>query len=700
MKWTGRAASLLLVGCLAGSTLPVTAFAESTQVIDIKPELKTGNLYDELYGDSYIDEFPAELYGAYAAEGFVCTKATTKDYQTDEWGIDKWLCTRVSSYSYDANGSIVKSDDTEKKGEGEAQSSGYTENKYTYNSSGNIVKRIRSTFDEEGNVTDSDTYEFTYDSNGRLFQERELGYDSISEYTYYENGDLHTAKEYNPNDNFIPSEKHYDANGNTIYNNTFYADGGNSREFYTAKYDDNNRLIQSTSKWVYADGSNEETTTKYSYEFDSRGNVIKQNISEITKQDTSGTVQTTNTVIPYREFEYDTAGRKTKEVRDVNETFSRTYTYAYDGKGNLVEAAVYYENTERSNDNRKNEYTYNESGNLICVKQYHYNNTVNDFRLDEVAEYDNNGNRTKITRYALGDDGQPTVFMWSEYEYSAMNVSPCLYGHKTAVKNVKSATCTEAGYTGDAVCTACGANIKTGSTISATGHKWDAGKVTTQPTTAKEGIKTYTCTVCRATKTEAVAKLPAETKPTETKPTETKPTTGSNPFKDVPANTYYTDAVQWAVDKGVTVGTSATTFAPDMVCSRAQIVTMLYRNAGSPAVSGNIPFTDVPSDAYYAKAVQWAVSKGITVGTSATTFEPDMTCTRAQAMTLIWRANGKPTVKTGNPFKDVPSNQYYTDAVLWAVDKGVTVGTSATTFAPDMTCTRAQIVTLLYRNAA
>lgn len=168
-------------------------------------------------------------------------------------------------------------------------------------------------------------------------------------------------------------------------------------------------------------------------------------------------------------------------------------------------------------------------------------------------------------------------------------------------------------------------------------------------------------------------------------------------FVDVSTSAYYYDAVAWAVENGVTSGTSATTFSPDAACTRAQAVTFLWRAAGSPAPKSSVnPFTDVSTSAYYYDAVLWAVEQGITAGTGATTFSPDATCTRGQIVTFLYRADGT-TTSGSNPFTDVADNAYYADAVKWAVAEGVTAGTSATTFSPDASCTRSQIVTFLYR---
>ena len=170
-----------------------------------------------------------------------------------------------------------------------------------------------------------------------------------------------------------------------------------------------------------------------------------------------------------------------------------------------------------------------------------------------------------------------------------------------------------------------------------------------------------------------------------------------NPFTDVKSTDYYYDAVLWAAENGVTSGTSATTFSPDMVCTRAQMVTFLWRTAGSPAATGTIPFTDIDTGAYYYNAVRWVYRNGVTVGTSATTFSPDMTVTRAQVETLLFRYKSSPAQSGSIPFTDVASGSWYYDAVRWAVRNEITNGTSATTFSPNDGCTRAQIVTFLYR---
>lgn len=226
----------------------------------------------------------------------------------------------------------------------------------------------------------------------------------------------------------------------------------------------------------------------------------------------------------------------------------------------------------------------------------------------------------------------------------------------------------------DATCNVCGTPRQAGHTFGAYVYNNDA-------TTTKDGTKTRTCSACgeKETVTAAGTKL-------------------NNPFVDVKDSEFYTTPVIWAVENGITNGTSATTFGPNDPCTRGQIVTFLWRAAGSPEpTSSRNPFKDVKSSDYYYKAVLWAVEKGITNGVSATEFAPNATCTRGQVVTFLWRAKGKPSVSGTNPFTDVKAGEYYTEAVVWAVKNGITTGMSATTFAPNNNCTRGQIVTFLYR---
>ena len=170
-----------------------------------------------------------------------------------------------------------------------------------------------------------------------------------------------------------------------------------------------------------------------------------------------------------------------------------------------------------------------------------------------------------------------------------------------------------------------------------------------------------------------------------------------NFFYDVPNDAYFYEAVKWAVKNGITTGVGNDLFAPEQPCTRAQIVTFLWRAAGSPEPKGTAAgMTDVVSGSYYEKAVAWAIENGITTGTTATTFSPDATCTRGQSVTFLYRALKGSASGSAN-FTDVKSDAFYADAINWAVANNVTNGTSNTTFSPNADCTRAEIVTFLYR---
>ena len=171
----------------------------------------------------------------------------------------------------------------------------------------------------------------------------------------------------------------------------------------------------------------------------------------------------------------------------------------------------------------------------------------------------------------------------------------------------------------------------------------------------------------------------------------------TSPFSDVSTSAYYYEAVKWAQEKDITGGIGNGLFGPNQPCTRAQIVTFLWRAAGSPEPKSMSSFSDVSADSYYAKAVAWAVENGITTGTGDGKFSPDATCTREQAVAFLYRASGSPAVSGGSAFSDVAANAYYADAVAWAEKNGVTGGIGGGLFGSGNTCTRAQIVTFLYR---
>ena len=215
-------------------------------------------------------------------------------------------------------------------------------------------------------------------------------------------------------------------------------------------------------------------------------------------------------------------------------------------------------------------------------------------------------------------------------------------------------------------------------TVAETAHRFGDWTVLQEPAAGQSGQRVHTCSDCAYEQTETI------------------PATGR--FVDVPAGSYYEEAVIWAAGEGIANGTDQTHFSPDAFCTRAQAVTFLWRAAGSPAPKSTaMPFADVSSNRYYYNAVLWAVENGITKGTSSTAFSPDLDCSRAQMVTLLWRAEGSPAAGGSNPFTDVATGVYYTDAVLWAAENGIVKGTSSTTFSPNAGCTRGQIVTFLWR---
>ncbi|MBR6377173.1 MAG: S-layer homology domain-containing protein [Oscillospiraceae bacterium] len=285
--------------------------------------------------------------------------------------------------------------------------------------------------------------------------------------------------------------------------------------------------------------------------------------------------------------------------------------------------------------------------------------------------------------------------------------------------------CTEQGYTTH-TCSICGDSY-VDSYVDALGHDYEA--VVTEPTCTTGGYTTYTCSRCDLTKTEPVAALghlagepvqenvaPASFTKEGSRDVVTycircgeelsrvqeaiprlEP---SEVLTDMPAKGHWAyDSIFWALRKGITNGTSPSTFSLNQACTRAQIVTFLWRAKGEPDPKfPDCPFADVPQSAYYREAVLWAYHEGITSGTSDTGFSPNQPCTRAQVVTFLWRAAGSPEPEaTENCFLDVKANSYYVKAVLWAVKNEITKGTSVDAFSPNTVCSRAQVVTFLYR---
>ena len=329
---------------------------------------------------------------------------------------------------------------------------------------------------------------------------------------------------------------------------------------------------------------------------------------------------------------------------------------------------------------------------------------------------------------SCGDQYQDSVVPALGHDYRAEVIPP---------------TCTEAGYS-VYTCTRCGDSYA-GDEQEALGHDWDEGTVSSAPTQTEPVTRIRTCLRCGEQRTEVIPELDhvhsyiaVETAPTCTEngyttytcicgvsytdgevpalgheyedglcircgkedPDRKPPESGIFRFDDVTDDRqFFYHPVYWAVDREITNGASPTTFNPGAGCTRAQVVTFLWRAAGKPEPNRTTnPFQDIPDDQYYTKAVLWAVEKEITNGTGVGLFSPDATCTRGQIVTFLWRYFEKPEIKGECiPFADVMEGQYYTEAILWAVKNEITNGSSADRFSPNSTCTRSQIVTFLYR---
>lgn len=259
--------------------------------------------------------------------------------------------------------------------------------------------------------------------------------------------------------------------------------------------------------------------------------------------------------------------------------------------------------------------------------------------------------------------------------------------HVTEIRGKVDATCTEAGYTGDEVCTNCGTVVTKGEEIEALGHTWGEWEVVKEATTEDEGLKERVCATCGVTEEEII---PVIDIPWE------------NPFKDVVETDWYYNAVAWGSKNNVVAGIASDMFYPAVSCTRAQIVSFLWRAENRPEPeSTECKFQDVAADAWYYKAVLWATENGIVAGYGDTVFAPEATCTRAEMAAFIWRLEGRLNpVSTENPFTDLPENEWYTKAAQWTYENGIVSGydvDGGKAFAPDNRIARAETVTMLYR---
>lgn len=360
---------------------------------------------------------------------------------------------------------------------------------------------------------------------------------------------------------------------------------------------------------------------------------------------------------------------------------------------------------------------------------YDYSAVLNQERVPNISRIDVSENDFTITTYRTSDMSTVDSFTIHKTHVHSEEIIPAV-----------APSCTATGLTEGKKCSVCGEILVAQETIEALGHNYFGdkctvcgytkpyaitvadsvhGKVAVSSESAHAGetvkidvtpdkgyiLKTITVTDKNGKEVELTANevgaaysftMPEGSAVIDA--TFAEDNTMLNYFVDVPADAYYYDAVLWAAKNGITDGVDANHFAPNTGCTRAQAVTFLWRAAGCSEPKSACGFADVNADAYYAKAIAWAAEQGITLGTSATTFSPDSTCTRAQIMTFLYRFNGQDTMEIkDNPFSDVAVGQYYSDAVLWGAKNGITNGATATTFGPDSTCTRAQIVTFMYR---
>lgn len=376
----------------------------------------------------------------------------------------------------------------------------------------------------------------------------------------------------------------------------------------------------------------------------------------------SDTVQSEWTAFTVESSQPPTSSGTTSQSVVSGNTECVTVSFSYSGSGTGVD--VYLVNT--SGEVKYSKHTDNPNGDTW----------VNFFNVEPGEYY-------AYTIVRPNDDSVQST-------WTAFTVSP---PHTTHVKGEYLRADTQHPHYNHWSCSACGEDFTDGSTTTDytcerchPEHTWDTGVITVKPTNDSDGEKLFTCTVCGATKTDVIPAIGIEPTPPSTK------------FADVSTGAYYFEPVSWAVSNGITSGTGGHKFSPHASCTRGQIVTFLWRAAGSPdPVSSANPFSDVKPSDYFYKAVLWAVENNITSGIGGGRFGPGGACTRGQAVTFLWRAEKSPNASAGSSFSDVKSGSYYEKAVDWAVSKNVTSGTGNGKFSPDASCTRGQIVTFLYR---
>ena len=408
-------------------------------------------------------------------------------------------------------------------------------------------------------------------------------------------------------------------------------DSGDKSPVDTKLYFNGNGDVTWGSK-TYAYG-----TATYRYEYDAKGNLLKSVEVEPTTQSTRVITES---------YTYNVDGDLTQShyYSDWDGQID-DYTYYYEYADGKLAVSAKLVNESGDVGTRTIVYTLNENGDPVKREMTYQEGDLN-FSSLEGYTYDEKGNLISVTE-GEGDEQEVTT-----YEYNDKNL--CVKQTWTPSKNSAE-------------------NYH--SVPSTTTYEYDENGNVAKKTYGNDYYETYT-----------YALIPDGATPSE--------------FSDVQdTGAFYYDAVVWANEQGVTNGSGNGKFEPKSKCTRAQLVTFLWRAAGSPEPNTtDNPFTDVTKDDYFYKAVLWAVENKVTTGTSETTFAPHRPCDRAQIVTLIYRAAGEPQVRTtDNPFADVPADAYYAKAVLWAVENGITKGKSADSFVPNATCTRGEGVTFLYR---
>ena len=386
-------------------------------------------------------------------------------------------------------------------------------------------------------------------------------------------------------------------------------------------------------------------------------------------------------------------------ISEITETNARLYgKLVYNGKPHTTQMGVHIYDSSNKLVASKDESTN-------YVEPYvwiYYDNLASELGLTLVS-----GKTYKVVFYAIANGKEywsPTVSFTTLHTHSYKNT-------------VTAPTCTAKGYTTHTC--SCGNSYKD-TYVDALGHNYVSGVCTrcnakdpnyqaphahsytaavTAPTCTAAGYTTHTCSCGDSYKDNYVNALGhnyvngACTR-CGAKDPNYKPAVS---FIDVPSDAFYANAVKWAVENEITTGVGNNRFDPNGQCTRGQVVTFLWRAAGKPTVSANVSFSDVQPGAFYYEAVKWAVANGITQGVGGNRFAPNDTCTRGQVVTFLHRAENSPAASTISSFTDVPSTAFYYNAVNWAVANGITKGTDATHFSPSATCTRGQIVTFLYR---